>query len=112
MTDDDKKADPRRLTPARERAMIATRLEPAIHTQVAAAAAANRRSLSAEVEHRVTASFDGNWTAASVTSEEEDLKELKESMAAAFAAGLRFGNKDQPIDDLLKDHFAFDRGII
>ena len=35
-----------------------------------------------------------------------------EPLKHSFEAGLRFGNPDRPIKELLKDGFAFDRGII
>jgi hypothetical protein len=112
MTDDEKdgwepakisRKRQRPLTPATERTMVSTRFEPVIYEKVAQAAAANRRSMSSEIERLVTEHF---------TSGSSELGVLRQQMETALTAGLRFGNPDQPIPELLKDHFAFDLGTV
>jgi hypothetical protein len=93
----------RPLTPATERTTVSTRFEPVIYQKVAQAAAANRRSLSSEIERLVTEHF---------TSGASELGAVNQRMATAFEAGMKLGNLERPVTELLKQSDAYDRGII
>jgi hypothetical protein len=96
--------------PPGDRPSIHVRVEPAVYQKLVATAEADRMSVSAVAERQLEKSLESVWEEASVT--ELVSHPLGPPMSAAFEAGLRFGNPEQPITELLKDGLAFDRGII
>jgi hypothetical protein len=96
--------------PPGDRPSVHVRVEPAVYQKLVAAAETNRMSVSAVAERQLEKSLEAVWEDASVTY--EGAHALDQPMSAAFEAGLRFGNPEQPIAELLRDGAAFDRGII
>ena len=98
--------------PPGDRPSIHVRVEPAVYQKLLAAAEADRMSVSAVAERQLEKSLEPVWEEASVTSVTSEVAHVLEPLMTAFEAGLRFGNPDRPIAELLKDGFAFDRGIL
>jgi hypothetical protein len=92
-----------------ERQVIGARLHPDIYKKLVDAAAANRNSISIEVERRIEHSFEPN-----ATNPDSELHALAVHIVTAFEAGARLAitNREQPPKDWLKDSEAFNRGVI
>jgi hypothetical protein len=99
-------------TPARDRPKVSVRLEPQTYQRLLDSAEANRVSITAQAERWIEqASAPAVWEEASVT-EMSEVAPVIDPLKAPFEAGVRFGNPDRPVMELLRDGYAFDRGFI
>lgn len=90
-----------------KRPTIGARLQPAIYQQVIEAAAANRCSISMEIERRIEKSFERN-----PLSPDDELHDLAVRVIAAFEAGGRLENPQAPVGQWINDPLHYDRAVI
>jgi hypothetical protein len=98
---------PARPEDAVERQMVGTRLSPALHEKLVNAAAANGRSVSAEMEKRIEQSFE-----AGPPGPDDVLQTLGRHVMAAFEAGGRLGNPELPASEWMKNSLSYNRAVV
>src|SRR5215831_11641181 len=88
------------------RPTIAARLQPAIYQKVVDAAAANRNSISTEIERRIEKSFEDRM------NPDGELRDLAVHVISAFEAGGRLENPELPVKRWIKDPLNYNRAML
>jgi hypothetical protein len=82
-------------------------LAPGLHQALVNASAANRTSMSAEIERRLERSFKRD-----PAHMDDALQELGRHILAAFEAGGRLENPELPAKELMKNSVSYNRAIM
>ena len=101
---------PRRRRPPKyggDRQIIGARLAPGLYQALVNASAANRTSISAEVERRLERSFKRD-----PAHMEDALQELGRHILASFEAGGRLENPELPAKEWMKNSVSYNRAIM
>jgi hypothetical protein len=88
------------------RPTIAARLQPAIYQRVVDAAAANRNSISTEIERRIEKSFEDQM------NPDGELHDLAVRVITAFEAGGRLEDPDRPVKQWINEPLNYNRAML
>ena len=90
-----------------DRQIIGARLAPGLYQALVNASAANRTSMSAEIERRLERSFKRD-----PAHMDDALQELGRHILASFEAGGRLENPELPAKEWMKNSASYNRAIV